>query len=203
MEPTATDMIDQYIGILKTADRPGLTLFVREASAAAIRAAIGALEFKRAARPKDEAAERALCKRAAEDIIGWPEPEAAEEVHVLRAQARAEGSTAKHAELLPKFKEQERLSLDLIAGRDARIAALTAQLSAAQAEIERLETLFQNTQGELETKEGLASALLAAALIMFWRGLFPSWAVLRRNWVWAVLLVECWVLAVLVGVVIR
>lgn len=47
----------------------------------------------------------------------------------------------------------------------------------------------------------LAGALLVAALCMFWRGLFPSWAVLRQNWIWAVLLVECWVLAALIGVV--
>lgn len=157
MEPTATDVIDQYIGILKTADRPGLTLFVREAEAAAIRAAIGALEFKRAAEPKDDAAERALCKRAAEDIVGWPEPEATEEVHVLRAQARAEGATAKHTELLSKFKKQERLSLELIASRDERIAELTAQLSAAQAEIanqriELSETVHMSTHDALETK---------------------------------------------------
>lgn len=55
----------------------------------------------------------------------------------------------------------------------------------------------------LLTLEALAGALLAGALIMFWRGLFPSRAVLRRNWVWAAILVECWVLAVLIGAVSR
>lgn len=36
----------------------------------------------------------------------------------------------------------------------------------------------------LSTLEALAGALLAAALVMFWRGLFPSRVALRRNWVW-------------------
>lgn len=85
-------------------------------------------ELKRAAVPKDEAAERVLCKRAAEDIVGWPEPEAAEEVHVLRAQARAEGYA--------KCLEGKLAGV----GDDFR-----AQLSAAQAEIERLKS-------ELEAK---------------------------------------------------
>jgi hypothetical protein len=55
----------------------------------------------------------------------------------------------------------------------------------------------------LFTLEVLASALLAVALIMFWRGLFPTRAVFCRNWMWAVILVECWVFAVLLGVAIR
>lgn len=55
----------------------------------------------------------------------------------------------------------------------------------------------------LLTLESLAGALLATALIMFWRGLFPTRVVLRQNWVWAAILVECCVLAVLIGAVSR
>lgn len=49
----------------------------------------------------------------------------------------------------------------------------------------------------------LSGAMLVAALVMFWRGLFPTWRVLRQNWMWAGILLECWILAVLVGVVSR
>lgn len=50
-------MTDQYIRILQAANRPGLTLYVREAEAEAICEAIKALELMRTAAERYQAGE--------------------------------------------------------------------------------------------------------------------------------------------------
>lgn len=108
----------------------------------AVRAAI---ELMRAVAPKDEAAERALCRRAAEDISGWPDLEAdIEEVFELRAQARADGVASVRAKFDQVFEAN---------------GTLVAQLSAAQKELR----IANANIGELYAREKQHLTALAVA----------------------------------------
>lgn len=120
-----------------------------------VQAAIRALEFEDTCATKDEAAERIYCFGVAQELLNAHIQPLEERVERERAQARGEGYAAGRA---------DQSKVPCTSHYDA--------LTAAQAEIERLETLFQQTCGvhvdwvsaqrELSTK--LANLRAAAQL---------------------------------------